>query len=110
MAKKPPLFLRIRTRQSPTGPIKYDSRHVYSDMLQEEGLAAATTAVAGLRRERLKIVRHKVERDIGKLSDAKCARRWLRAVNAELHRRGFAIYPKEKALAKAIGRIRRQRP
>ena len=64
---------------------------------------------AGKRGVRLAVVRKAVVDILGKESDAECARR-LGTVNAALQECGLRTYPNEKALAVAIGRIRRSRP
>jgi hypothetical protein len=108
--QKPPTWDgRIRTLTvDPDGewPIILRFETFTTDRRRAEGRRAATLNAAGIRRMRLAVVHKAIADILGKESDAECARR-LGTVNAALRQCGLPAYPSEKALAVAIGRIRR---
>jgi hypothetical protein len=112
--QKPPLPIwdgRVRTLivdPDSEWPVILRFETFTTERRRAQGRDAATLTAAGMRRIRLGIVRKVINDIIGKESDAECARR-LPTVNAALRQCGLPAYPNEKALAVAIGRIRRAR-
>jgi hypothetical protein len=90
VAKKPPLSkigwtgsIRVTTLGPDGKPVESVTEFA-PDELRRQGLEEARTKAAVLKRQRLAVVYSVVKKDIGKMSDDKCAEKHFSAVNIAL--------------------------
>jgi hypothetical protein len=80
----------------------------YVAKVRDEGIAQATATATMRRHRRLYVVSTVVKDILDTESNAECARR-LKTVNAALKENDLSLYKTERALAKAVGRLRKLR-